>query len=1266
MLVKVNKLDYQVNSDEFKLSKHHYQDLSIIDNLGLYERLNSLLIEIFEIGINNIIFNNTTHGGFMPINVSKYFDNVFLINTYKTHYENAIENIKNHNINNISFDLKNIGEKNIIYSENSKNIDFEFIEKYNPIILTEQNVKLINKYKYIYEISNTNFLFYIPEEYNGLFKEQFKFYLKDNILNYDNLINLCIIVKNGGELFEEMLLKNIDVFDRWTILDTGSTDGTIDVIKKILVGKKNGNLYEEPFINFRESRNRCLDLAGLKCKYNLMLDDTYVIEYDLRGFLNEIRGDQFGDSYSLTVKSHDNLEHISNRITKTENKLRYIYTIHEDIQQDNNINVKVPNNRAYISNLNNDYMINRSHSRAEYDLKCLYEMLEEYPDDPRILFYLGQTYKILKNFEKATEYFYKRAFFHNDGFDQEKFESLLEFTLISIYILNKPWREYEKYYKMCVEMQPTFPEGNFNLGIHYFMENDIVTAFKHFKRTFEISCPYHKQYNLNPLISFHFTPYYLSSLCYNFKDYKLGFESTSLFLQHNKPTDNYYNLMLSWYKIYEMLVKLPPIKTMPQIFLKPIFCIVADGVFSKWSGSNILQPVISISETWVIEMARYINRLSKFEVIVFCNCEKEEIFEGVKYIQLARYLQTISEIEIEHCIICNYTEYIPVTIDSHVENIYLILHHLQLSGNVIPIHNKIKNVFCLTEWHKSHFLETFPQFKDITFSLHYGIDHDNDNANKHQLQNTAIEKIYNVLGNPSDREYLIQKNYQLTLKHSWEERANYLLQNFIYKNLPNNIKENITLNLSELDNTPLKTIDKIYFINLSKREDRRTNFLNEIKKHNIPDDKVMRYEAVNGLEYMFTDYELELFKNINYSNMTCKLQIMGNQLSHYNIFLEMIERNYKYIIVCQDDIVFKNGFTDYIDELMEFIPEDAELIYFGFNKYYAKDIVIPWDLNSNDEITDIIVNKMVGKLVPDFNPYYNSNNTTGYILTLNGANNFVKYVTKNGFKYATDCELNDYLINKNIYYCSRQVLATTIYNFGSDIFDNVYNDVSNPYKLTVNNNFLNYLHMYNWTNDLPNDTNAKFTFVKILSNFIKHPSCEILEIGTFVGTSVIGMLQYLPNARATTIDPWMNYEEKILGTDMSNDCLKNMEQNNIEKIFCENIVKSGFIGRITAIKGDSAFELIQLIKKNRKFDFIYVDGSHKAIDCYADCLLSWELLNENGILGIDDYLYKISFTNEFDNVMKVADHFLEKIKGQFILLENGYRIFIKKVITNLT
>jgi len=186
----------------------------------------------------------------------------------------------------------------------------------------------------------------------------------------------------------------------------------------------------------------------------------------------------------------------------------------------------------------------------------------------------------------------------------------------------------------------------------------------------------------------------------------------------------------------------------------------------------------------------------------------------------------------------------------------------------------------------------------------------------------------------------------------------------------------------------------------------------------------------------------------------------------------------------------------------------------------------------------------------------------------------------------------------------------------------------------------------------------------MLSNFISYPSCEILEIGTFAGTSVIGMLQYLPNAFATTIDPWLSYAEKECATEINTSSLEKILEMNVEKIFYENIAKAGFTNRVTPIKGDSAFVLTNLLKQDKHFDFIYVDGSHKAIDCYTDCLLSWQLLNKNGIMGIDDYLYKISLIDEFENVQKGVDHFLDKIKGQYVMLVNGYRIFIKKVLYN--
>jgi GR25 family glycosyltransferase involved in LPS biosynthesis len=242
---------------------------------------------------------------------------------------------------------------------------------------------------------------------------------------------------------------------------------------------------------------------------------------------------------------------------------------------------------------------------------------------------------------------------------------------------------------------------------------------------------------------------------------------------------------------------------------------------------------------------------------------------------------------------------------------------------------------------------------------------------------------------------------------------------------------------------------------------------------------------------------------------------MGNQLSHFRIFEEMIKRDYKYIIVCQDDTVFKDGFGSYIHGLMSDIPQDAEIIHFGFHKYAVRDIFLPWDLSTNGsnddgEIAYKIINNSVCKLRPDFNALYNSNNSTGYILTLKGAKNYVDYIKQFGFKYATDCDVNDYLIKKDIYYGTRTVLATTRISLGSDVFENIYNNdtLSNEHKLTINNDFLNYMDMYNWTNDLPENTEAKLTFVWILSNFIKYNSTFITTIHT----------RWPSTARSITVD----------------------------------------------------------------------------------------------------------------------------------------------------
>jgi GR25 family glycosyltransferase involved in LPS biosynthesis/predicted O-methyltransferase YrrM len=451
----------------------------------------------------------------------------------------------------------------------------------------------------------------------------------------------------------------------------------------------------------------------------------------------------------------------------------------------------------------------------------------------------------------------------------------------------------------------------------------------------------------------------------------------------------------------------------------------------------------------------------------------------------------------------------------------------------------------------------------------------------------------------------------------------------------------------ETTTQPLTLIDKIFYINLTNRVDRHAHFIDQMRKHNIPQEKFERFNAVNGAEYIFSEAEFSLFKNANYLNMPTRPQIMGNQMSHFKLFQLMIERNYKFIIICQDDITFKDNFARYVDELISNLPDDAEVVHFGFHKYAVRDIFLPWDLSSDrcDGVSYENVNDVVCKLKPTIYELYNSHNTTGYILTLNGAKNYVAHVLKQGFEYGTDAEMSSYLISKDIFYGSRTVLATTVPTFGSDVFANIHNakdDPNNPYKLNSNNSFLNYLNMYNWTNDLPSNTNAKVKFVSMLANFVACDECEILEVGTFVGTSVIGMLQYLPSARATTIDNWANCDD--------------LSGSRAEEVFFKNIYSTIEGSRIKVLKGDSGVVLRYLGEQNKRYKFIYVDGSRDPVVRYTDCLLSWELLETNGIMAINGYV-----TGEPDNDLKCINDFLGKITGPHFILETGYRLFIKKL-----
>lgn len=232
----------------------------------------------------------------------------------------------------------------------------------------------------------------------------------------------------------------------------------------------------------------------------------------------------------------------------------------------------------------------------------------------------------------------------------------------------------------------------------------------------------------------------------------------------------------------------------------------------------------------------------------------------------------------------------------------------------------------------------------------------------------------------------------------------------------------------------MEKINKIFYINLSRRIDRKEHFLNSCYSVGIPTEKIERYEALDGKNYIPTESEKKMFNKCDYKFCSFYNNILCNQLGHYNLLKKIISRGYQYTLICQDDVYFRNDFFERIEKLMHNIPENAEIINIGLHSYNNGKNFEAWDFKKTpDEDFKIIgeeqINEFVCRLKNKTNPC-----SLAYIVTLQGAINLIKYFDSKGFLRATDWNYNVYCIEKNIFYCSIPVLCTGNPILGSDIY----------------------------------------------------------------------------------------------------------------------------------------------------------------------------------------------------------------------------------------
>ncbi|WP_238191877.1 glycosyltransferase [Methylobacterium frigidaeris] len=136
-----------------------------------------------------------------------------------------------------------------------------------------------------------------------------------------------MIVKNEADKIEKCLLAVADYLSCWVIADTGSTDGTQDIISNFFRSRAiAGELHSFTFKTFDQARNAALDLASKSCleyDYLLFIDADMELVVDDKDFAKKLKA----DVYQVIQKS--GVAYWNSRLLRRGADARYVGVTHE-------------------------------------------------------------------------------------------------------------------------------------------------------------------------------------------------------------------------------------------------------------------------------------------------------------------------------------------------------------------------------------------------------------------------------------------------------------------------------------------------------------------------------------------------------------------------------------------------------------------------------------------------------------------------------------------------------------------------------------------------------------------------------------------------------------------------------------------------------------------------------------------------------------------------------------------------------------------------
>lgn len=242
-------------------------------------------------------------------------------------------------------------------------------------------------------------------------------------------VSVCIITKNEATKLKRCLESFSHIPVEIIILDTGSTDNTVSVVNEMKNKKAvapSFKLYNFSWCHdFSAARNKSIEYASND--YILAIDsDEYLSDTSLSDLKNAIKildnnTSSVGkirriNQYCRNGESYENYEWISRFFSKKA--FHYEGKIHEQITPAGN-NASEQSNQILtafnlpITFIHDGYDGTESEIRAkaERNITLLKDMLANAKDDPYILYQLGKSYYMIKDFSSAADYLGQALYF---------------------------------------------------------------------------------------------------------------------------------------------------------------------------------------------------------------------------------------------------------------------------------------------------------------------------------------------------------------------------------------------------------------------------------------------------------------------------------------------------------------------------------------------------------------------------------------------------------------------------------------------------------------------------------------------------------------------------------------------------------------------------------------------------------------------------------------------------------------------------------------